>query len=223
MPKAIKKTTPLYHKAYEEIKAAILTGRISPGSKISESTFADQLKISRTPLRDALRQLKKDGLLTTENGVTKVMELNQQDYEDLYDCRIQLEKRAVELTINRMTENQIKAISLSIKNAEQALFQGDYMKTLTYNTQFHKELTSPCPNRRLLRLLDQIRSLLLLYRANSLQFSEHNIEIFSEHRMILEAVKRRDAAKAVEAIEAHLLGDLARGKNMFKQQNDFVE
>lgn len=216
LQKPLQKNIPLYQKAYEVIKRDILTGKISPGSKISENTLAEQLQISRTPLREAISQLKKDGLLITDNVSTKVMVLNQQDFEGLYECRIALEKQAIKSVVDEITDNQLKELNDLLDRAEELLAQGDYMETLMCNTRFHEVLTKACPNKRLVQFLEQARSLLLLYRANSLIFSEQNLEIFREHREILKAVTERNVEKAVVAIETHLLGDLRRGEKMFE-------
>ncbi len=213
--KPLQKNIPLYQKAYEVIKENILIGRIRPGSKISENVLSEQLQISRTPLREAISQLKKDGLLTTDNNTTKVIELNKHDYEGLYDCRMALEKRAIKLVIKQITNKEIILLEQLLIDAEQSLAKGDFIQTLMHNSDFHQILNDACPNKWLVQFLEQIRSLLLLYRANSLMISEHNTEIIQEHRMILEAVKARNIEAATKSVEAHLQGDLMRGRKMF--------
>lgn len=213
--KPLQKNVPLYQQAYEVIKKNILTGKIKPGTRLSENVLAEQLQISRTPLREAISQLKNDGLVIVDNGITKVKELNKKDYEGLYDCRIILEKRAVELVTFQIADEGIKKLERLLDEAEHSFRKGDYMETLMKNNEFHNILTNVQSNRWLVQFLNQIRSLLLLYRANSLLVSDHNVDIFQEHQMILEAIKKRDANAAVEWTESHLLNDLKRGMKMF--------
>jgi DNA-binding GntR family transcriptional regulator len=211
----LEKNRPLYQKVYKEIKKAILTGKIKPGSKIIESVLAQQLQISRTPLREAFRQLQKEGLLVTDNISTTVIELKKDDFEHLHKCRLVLEKEAIESVVNEITNKQIKQIDAVICKAEKALVQGDYIKALTYNSMFHELLLHCCTNVRLVQILDQIRSLQILYRANNLKFSKENMEIIHEHRKILEVVKGKNVEKVMKAMESHLTGDYKRGLSLF--------
>ena len=93
----LTRNVPLYQQAYQEIKREILTGKIKPGTKLSENVLAEQYKVSRTPLREAIRQLQIEGLLISDGVSTTVVELSVKDFEELCYCRLVLEKEVVKL------------------------------------------------------------------------------------------------------------------------------
>ena len=211
----LTRNVPLYQQAYQEIKREILTGKIKPGTKLSENVLAEQYKVSRTPLREAIRQLQIEGLLISDGVSTTVVELSVKDFEELCYCRLVLEKEVVKLSIKNITDEDIAVMERFLEQAESEL-NGDsdinYLEVLQYNTQFHDHIIKCCGNHRLVQLLEQTRLLLLLYRANALVSAPNNRDFVNEHRGILEAIKNRDIDKAIVAIEEHLKGDLERGK-----------
>jgi DNA-binding GntR family transcriptional regulator len=205
---------PLYQQVYQEIKNEIITGNMKPGSKISENVLAEQFQISRTPLREALRQLQQEGLVVSDGVSTSIVELNAKDFEDLCNCRLILEKEVIKLCIEHITDEDILVLEQFLNQAHKELNGTDnidYMKILHYNSQFHDVIINSSANKRLVQLLSQTRSFLLLYRANGLLKAENKLDFINEHREILEAIRERDVHKAVAAIEAHLQGDIARG------------
>lgn len=213
----IVQAKPLYEQVYEKVKESILSGDMKPGEKIIVVKLAEQLKISRTPLREALRQLLKEGLVNIDkNGTVTVIELDKDDFEELCFCRLVLEKQIIALVVKHITEAQLADVDRILDKTDQSIENGNHLETLNLNAKFHKRLISACPNKRLIQLLDQVRSLLLLYRANIHKDAAHNKEIAREHREIFEAVKARDVQKAVHVIENHLNNDHIRGRKMFE-------
>jgi DNA-binding GntR family transcriptional regulator len=208
------RNVPLYQQVYQEIKNEIITGKMKPGSKISENLLAEQFQISRTPLREALRQLQQEGLVVSDGVSTSIMELNAKDFEDLCKCRLILEKEIIKLCIGNITDEEIHNLEQFLEQAQSELHSTnhiDYMKILHYNSQFHDVIINSSGNKRLVHLLSQIRSFLLLYRANGLLKAENKLDFINEHRGILEAIRERDVDKAIQAIEEHLQGDIERG------------
>lgn len=203
---------PLYQQAYNEIKKAILTGKFVPGTKISENILAEQFQVSRTPLREAIRQLQQEGLVISDGVSTTIVELNVKDFEELCHCRLILEKEVIKLSLENITDEDIQILDRFLEQAEQhSANPEDYLEVLKYNAQFHDHIINCCGNKRLVQLLSQTRSLLLLYRANALFKASNKLDFIKEHRDILNALKERNADKAIAAIEAHSKGDLERG------------
>lgn len=204
---------PLYQQVYERIRKSILTGELKPGSKVVITRLAEKYGLSRTPLREALRQLQKEGLLIHDNNRTRVVSINAVDFKELYSCRLLLEKEIIKQITLKITEEEISRAEETLKQSCEAMKQGDYINFLHLNTKFHDILIYSCSNKRLVQLLDQVRSLLLIYRANLvIQSSELNHEVAEEHWTLIQAIKNRDKEKAVKAIETHLRNDMKRGK-----------
>lgn len=217
--KKLMLSQPLYQQAYEVIKESILSGGIKPGSRIVTTKLSEQYQISRTPLREALRQLQKDGLLIQDNLGATVVKLRREDFQELYYCRLILEKEMIKLAVHHITDEQLADAENILYKCEKIIEETPseerQMDILKLNTQFHETLTNACLNKRLIQILDQVRNLLLLYRANILKYPENDKNIVNEHRKILSAVKTRDEEKAASVIETHLRNDQSRGEKVF--------
>ena len=200
---------PLYQQAYEDIKESILSGVIPPGSQVVASQLAEKYKISRTPLREALRQLQNEGLLVPENSGIYVIELDRNEFEDLCVCRLILEKKLMEIIFDKISNEQLAQVETVLNEAVSSLEEGDSLKILSLNTKFHQLLMDSCPNKKLVQLLEQVRSLSLIYRANINK--KPDPEIIKEHKNIFYALKDRNLMKVIELIEIHLENDRIRG------------
>jgi DNA-binding GntR family transcriptional regulator len=113
-----------------------------------------------------------------------------------------------------ITEEQLNSIEEILEKAEDAFLEGNHLHLLEWNAKFHDRLLEASPNRRAVHLLQQVRSFLLLYRANILKNNEHNREILKEHSQILHALKARDEIAVYQSAANHLRNDLERGMNM---------
>ncbi|WP_197280069.1 GntR family transcriptional regulator [Bacillus sp. FJAT-27251] len=202
---------PLYQQAYKELKKLIVTGKLQPGEKVIMSKLAEQYEISRTPLREALRQLQSEGLIVQEQSMMRIVELDKKDFLELYQTRLVLEKEVISSITNLIPDEGFAKMETVLKESEAAMKQGDPLKILELNTQFHELMLSYCPNQRLIQLLNHVRSLLLIYRANINKKSKNNQEILKEHKEILAALKAGNKLEAVKLIEKHLLNDQTRG------------
>ncbi|MGI2328123.1 GntR family transcriptional regulator [Planococcus sp. YIM B11945] len=202
---------PLYHQVYKELRKLILSGKILPGEKVNASQLAKQYNISRTPLREAIQQLISEGLIIQFQGSLKVVELNKQDFVELYQCRRTLEKEVMRIVVQIISEEELNEIQSVLTQSEVALEENNTFKVLGLFTQFHDLLIRPCTNKRLLQLLDQIHSFLLIYRANITKNPVYNYEIHKEHLELFEALKSKDIANVNEVIEKHINNDLIRG------------
>jgi len=202
---------PLYHQVYRELKKLILSGEILPGEKINASQLAKKYNISRTPLREAIHQLVSEGIIIQEPGVLTVVQLNKEDFVELYECRKVLEKEVMKLVIGIFTDKDLEEIEYVLKEAELALEEDNTLKVLELFTQFHELLIQPCPNKRLLQFLNQVRSFLLIYRANITRNSDNNNDIHKEHLALFEAVQTKKVSNVNSVIEKHINNDLKRG------------
>ncbi|EFV76188.1 MULTISPECIES: GntR family transcriptional regulator [Cytobacillus] len=214
MVQGLKFTQPLYQQIYDIIKKSILSGQLKPGEKVNVSHLAEKYNISRTPLREALRQLQIEGLLVQDQLGLSIVKLDETDFKDLYETRIMLEPQIMGLVLKAITEERLNCIEEILERAEDAFLEGNHLLLLEWNAKFHDRLLDASPNRRAVHLLKQVRSFLLLYRANILKNNEHNREILKEHRQIFHALKARDEIAVYQSAENHLRNDLERGMNM---------
>lgn len=206
---------PIYQQVYTQFKQLILTGEFPPGKRIVMSQMADEYKISRTPLREAIRQLETEGLIIQDKSGLRVIKINKDDFTKLYQCRLLLEKEAVGMAVEKITEIEIEKAKAVLTKLEKAIDEQDHLEILELNTKFHQKIVACCENEHLLHLLDHVTSMLLIYRANINQKSIYNHQIHQEHIDIMEAIASRDRQKTVDLVEKHLLNDKHRGLSDF--------
>lgn len=202
---------PLYQQVYKLIKTAILNGEFKPGEKVVATQLVKKYNISRTPLREALRQLQNEGLLVKDQSGLHVVELDIKDFKDLYQCRLILEQETMQLIVDTITDNELEEIEGLLDESDRLLKQKRYLELLEINSKFHDKLLESSPNKRIVTLLQQVRSFLTLYRARILSNYKYNCEINREHREIYNAIRERNKEKAVELVAKHIKNDERRG------------
>ncbi|MBW4482407.1 MAG: GntR family transcriptional regulator [Tildeniella torsiva UHER 1998/13D] len=208
-PPTINRSKSLYEQVYYAVRSAILTGALSPGDRLVETQLAEWLQVSRTPLREALRQLQQDSLVTADvSGGLRVTTITAADAEELYDCRLALEALAVAGACTYATDEQLGAIAACVAQAEGATANShgslSAESLLDVDYQFHHLIAESSGNRRLVSLLDSLFDAMALLRIQTLQKNPNVLDIRLEHRQIYEAILTRDPEVAVAAITQHL-------------------
>lgn len=171
------------------LRQAILTGVIAPGQRINEQKFADQLGVSRPPLREAIRVLEKEGLLiSTPNKGTNVRKLDGIDVIEIYEARFAIELSAA-ISVARLQDDEV--FNELEKSLERELEpEIGLSETITRDLQFHRALVKSCGNRKLLEMWDllagQLRLALVLvdpkYFAEEFVVSTHLTQISAMRR-----------------------------------------
>ena len=145
---------PLSTNLYSELQEDILTGKLKAGEKLTEQKICDEYKVSRTPVREALRQLEMDGLIENiPNRGAFVLGLSEQDIEDMYVLRKAYEIQAVRWAIERITEEEINELEETFEFMEFYTMKNDINKMLNINTAFHQIIYNATHNRILKQLL----------------------------------------------------------------------
>lgn len=211
----IQRRQSLYEQVYSALRTGILTGELVPGSRLIETQLTEWLNVSRTPLREALRQLQKEGLITADsNGGMRVITISATDAAELYDCRLALEQLSVMEACNHITDAQLMALEDTVIQAEAQDFHASriemLLQLLDLDYQFHRLIAVNSGNRRLVSLLNQMFDAMALLRIQTLQQNPAVLDIRLEHRQIYEAIAQRDAAAATEAVRLHLLASKVR-------------
>jgi DNA-binding GntR family transcriptional regulator len=135
-------------RAYERVRQLILLGQLEPGAWVSQVQMAAELKLSRTPLREALRRLESEGLVQLDfNRMVRVAPLSVEDLESLYALRLVGEPLAVRLTIPELSESELAEIADSLAETNAAADRGDETTLLEAHRRFHFGLISHAPGR----------------------------------------------------------------------------
>ncbi len=198
--------------AYDSLKEAILTFRLKPGENLVESDLAHQLGISKTPVRDALLRLEKEGfIIKIPYKGYYVMEITRQSVADMFEIRAVLEGLAARLAVPNFNSEDIAAARRILTEHEQAEMAGNMEQAARLNRQFHELIIRRSGNARLEAMLRNLDDHIQRYRTLSNYQAGRLLKSVEEHRRVLEAIERADAEAAEQAIRAHIqsvMGDL---------------
>lgn len=193
------------NSVYRKLKKAIRKRYIKQGSQLVEIALAQQLGVSRTPVRGAIKRLEAEGLVNTiPNRGAFVITPTQREIEETFRVRAQLEKMAVTLTARNATPAQLAELRKLI-SAETTVFdESDLDEYYDVNDNLHLKIAEYSGNRVLhayiKELLDKTRIYLILYDP----FYKLEYSPTTEHQAILDAIEAGDQSRAKEAVEAHI-------------------
>lgn len=190
----------------ERIEALVLTGAIPAGERVNELKLAAQLKVSRGPVREALRALEHAGLLVAiPNRGVFVREVTLEDALDLYDIRAGLARVAGRLVARRVSRAQLARLRATHERMARACAEGDVKGYYAANLAFHSLLIEYAGNARLTAMSEAVRNELQLYLRNAVGGPAQLKESHREHGAILDAVAHGDAERAGAAFETHIV------------------
>jgi len=197
---------PVRERAYEHLKASILSGRFNPGERLAEEHLAKELGISRTPIREALHKLESEGLIKplASRGFVASQD-SKDDIEELFEIRAVLEGYALRVICGRITDTVLAQLEDTIEKAEEALRRHGLDEIFQWNTRFHDTLHDLITDRR--RLYHQMvtmRQYVLRYRKNTLQYPDGGARTVDGHRKILLALRLRDPDLCERVMREHI-------------------
>lgn len=197
MRKVIERHQTLREKILESIREAILKGQLKPGEKVAEPELAERFGISRTPIREAFRQLESEGYLTVipRKGAV-VAELSEQDIEEFYAIKSVLEGFAARMAALKMSDKEIEKLESINEKLEQLAQQGDVKTFFRVHNEFHELFIRASGNSKLADLIDQLVMKFNRSRMASLALPGRMEISVNEHRKIIQAFKDRDSDKA---------------------------
>lgn len=198
---------PLYEEVAERLRQRIFARELEPGSWIDEMRLAEEYGISRTPLREALKVLATEGLVTMKvRRGAYVTEVNDKDLSDVYHLLSLMEADAAAEVAKRANPAELK--ELEQLHLELADAQTDRDRFFAINERFHVRLLEIADNRWRMQLVADLRKVMKLNRQHSLLKTGRVQDSLSEHQSLLDALLARDAALASERMHAHFANGL---------------
>lgn len=198
------------------IRDRILKGEYKIGEKIKETQIASELKVSRTPIREAFKQLENEGLIDyIPNRGCFAKGFTKQDIEDIYAVRKALEILCVEWAVNRITEEQIRNLEDQCDLMEFYTVRQDEKKVLEINIGFHDIIYNATGSRFMAQVLRSYKEYIDQTRKALCYEPDYLGEILGEHRAILTAIKNRNADEAKAAMSRHLDGSKRRAEFIY--------
>ncbi len=196
----------LTERVFSEIEQAILSGVYSVGDQLVESKISSELGVSRTPVREALKQLELEGLVTTiANKGTFVIGISTQDILDIYTIRVAVEGISSQLAAERIDAEGIKELENLVDLQEFYVNKGDIPQILQLDKKFHEVIYEISGSRILKHTLASFHNQLKRARESSLLTAGRTLTAVKEHRDIFEAIAKGDAKKAKDLTELHIM------------------
>jgi DNA-binding GntR family transcriptional regulator len=197
----------LYEEVAELLRQRIFSRELEPGSWIDELKIAEEYGISRTPLREALKVLAAEGLVTMKvRRGAYVTEVSEKDLADVYHLLSLLESDAGGVVAERASDEEIA--SLQTLHAELEAAVGERDRFFAINEQFHMRILELARNRWREQMVADLRKVMKLNRHNSLLKSGRIEESLAEHRAIVAALAQRDPALTVQCMREHFQNGL---------------
>lgn len=192
----------LYEEVAEQLRQRIFRRELEPGSWIDELKIAEEFGISRTPLREALKVLATEGLVTMKvRRGAYVTEMSEKDLRDVYHLLALLESDAAGVVAANATPAQLN--ELQDLHAELETAVNERERFFAINERFHMRLLELADNRWRSQVVADLRKVMKLNRHNSLLKQGRIEDSLQEHRAILAALQARDVAASVQAMQAH--------------------
>ena len=201
----IQNHRPLREIVYEELKMQILTGKIVPGTRLMEVELAADMGVSRTPIREAIRKLEKEGLVTIEpRRGAYASQISVKDMVDILEVRQDMEGLAAYFASSRMTEEQMADLKRTSDSYNRAVAEGEMDSMIAYDTRFHRIIVESCNNNILVHMIEQLQELVLRFRYIYYDDFRRAENMPEEHRQILEAIRDGRAEDARAAADIHI-------------------
>ncbi len=197
---------PLRDIVFETLREAILEGKLVPGERVMEVQLAEQLGVSRTPVREAIRKLELEGLLImVPRKGAYVADVSLDDVMDVLEIRASLEGLAASLGAERRSEEDIEALEKKVEELSKCIMEKDTKGMVENDAEFHNLLMKTAKNKKLASIVEGLKDQVQRFRV--IYFNEHEEtgqKLIHEHKEILECIKSGDKQKAMESAEEHI-------------------
>ena len=207
MPNPASKATPLAETILSELLQRIYDGRRVPGSPVNELLIAEEFKVSRGPVREAVRRLQGIQLVTREPYLkARVVALTPEAARELFEMRMALEGVACRLAAERMTDQEIHELLLEMEMDRQRTLKGENTATDAPKVfDFHERIVRGGRNQRIVEALcGDLYHLLRIYRRRSGAVPERKSQAYAEHWQIVRALRARDGDLAESLMRSHV-------------------
>ena len=196
---------PLRDVAFRKLRQAILRGELQPGQRLMEIALAEQLGVSRTPVREAIRMLEQDGLavMIPRRGAV-VSKISGKNLRDVLEVRRALEELAVDLACTRMTDEDFQKLKEANERFSATLSGNDITKMAEADEAFHDLIYQASDNARLVQLEMQLREQMYRFRIEHLKEKSKRYRLVEDHNAIIRNLINRDSDNAREAIREHI-------------------
>lgn len=196
---------PLREVVAEALRQAILDGTLQPGERLMEIQLAEDLGVSRTPVREAIRRLEMEGFLVmVPRRGTYVSDVSLKDISEVFEIRASLEMLAAELAAERITEEELEQMERLLVDIGEYISTGDVERAVESDGQFHDILYKASRNDRLAGIIGNLREHFTRFRSISMAYPGRLKNTLEEHRRLLDAIAASDPTLAMRYAREHM-------------------
>ncbi|MCT4566187.1 MAG: GntR family transcriptional regulator [Maledivibacter sp.] len=196
---------PLREIVFEYLRNSILSGELEPGERLMELQLAQQLGVSRTPIREAIRKLELEGFveMLPRKGAY-VADVSIKDILDVLEVRMFLEGLATNLAAERMTDEEIEELKVILQKFEDEIETMEKQEMIKLDNKFHDTIIKGSRNNKLMQIVQGLQEQFQRFRVIYFnEYSEHQ-DLIKYHRAIVKAIADRDSKKAQEYAQTHV-------------------
>lgn len=221
LPIKLDSYKPLREVVSEALREAIISGLLKPGERLMEIQLAEELGVSRTPVREAIRKLELEGfvVMVPRRG-TYVADLSIKDINEVFEIRTALDVLAAGLAAERITEEELEQMERLLVEIGEYIDQGDIDNIVEVDTRFHDILYSASRNDRLVGIISNLREQFTRFRTVSMAFPGRLKDTLDEHRKMLEAIAQRNVELAQQIAREHMENSEQTLLHSIKQERD---
>lgn len=196
----------LREQVYNDLRMAILTGKIVSGTRLVESSLAVGMGVSRTPVREALHKLDLEELVYSIPRVGYIVnDMTEYDVEDLFSVRTAIEQFAARWAIDNITPEEMERIENNLEKEDRILKEGLTKKMIDLDTEFHEIICKASRSKRLYQISQILREHMLKFRIACLHIPKIAQRARDGHLEILKAIKSKDSQKVDDSIQQHMV------------------
>ena len=196
---------PLRDVVFKTLRQGILTGELKPGERLMEIHLANKLGVSRTPIREAIRKLELEGLVTMiPRRGAEVAQITEKSMKDVLEVRKVLDNLSVELACERITEEEKEQLKHACMDFEEAVQTGDFAKIAKTDVAFHDIIVAATRNIRLSQMVNNLAEQMYRYRFEYIKDSSQHARLVQEQEEICQGIIEGNKEKSLAAIEAHI-------------------
>lgn len=205
LPVNLDSYKPLRELVLDAIREAIINGTLKPRERLMEIQLAEELGVSRTPIREALRKLELEGFIVmVPRKGAYVADISFKDIADVFEIRAALEGLAAGLAAERITDEELEDMERLLAEKADAIARQDMEQLVSVDTLFHEAIYRASRNERLTNIINNLREQIQRYRSTSLAFPGRMKQSLEEHRNIVEAIQSRDTQLARQVAQEHI-------------------
>ncbi len=196
---------PLRDVVFNTLRQAILTGELKPGERLMEIHLANRLGVSRTPIREAIRKLELEGLVTMiPRRGAEVAQITEKSMNDVLEVRRAMDALCVELACDRISDEELEALKQACEGFEQAVKTKDVKKIAQADVALHDIIVQATGNQRLVQLINNLSEQMYRYRFEYIKDFRQHEKLVEEHRIIYESIVNKDKETASKAAKLHI-------------------